>query len=155
MDTPREIIDDIYDYTIRRHKEVTSFVILISFLTTFILARLVVYMMDYNFLPDVYLLVGQTHVHHLNYGIFLLAITGYFSLIFNKPRANEILAIFYGIGLGLTFDEFALWLHLQDDYSARASYEAIIVITVILINIVYFGNTWKRIGKYILFKLKR
>ncbi len=59
------------------------------------------------------------------------------------------LAIMYGFGLGLTFDEFSLWLRLDDDYYARVSYEAIIVIIVILLNIVYFGDIWKKTLLYL------
>jgi len=38
----------------------------------------------------------------------------------------------YGIGLGLTFDEFGLWLHLGGDYWQRASYDAVIVLATVL-----------------------
>ena len=34
----------------------------------------------------------------------------------------------YGIGLGLTFDEFGMWLHLNGDYWQRASFDAVIVL---------------------------
>src|SRR5258708_7977365 len=139
----------IYQYTFVRRKEVESFIILVSFLATFLIARLYQYLTDANLIPDIYLFVGQTHVHHLNYGIFLLTITGYLSLIFANERLNEKLAIFFGIGLGLTFDEFALWLFLKDDYYARASYEAIIIITVFLINVIYLSNVWKGIYRYL------
>lgn len=48
-------------------------------------------------------------------------------------------ALLFGIGAGLTIDEFALWLYLEDVYwshQGRNSIDAIIVVTVILI-IVY------------------
>jgi len=109
--------------------------------------------MDAGVVPDFYLAVGQTHVHHLNYGIFLLAVVGYLALIFHNEKINESLSVLYGIGLGLTFDEFALWLRLQNDYYARATYEAVIVIIVLLLNIVYFGNIWRRIYNFSLGRL--
>jgi hypothetical protein len=46
------------------------------------------------------------------------------------------------VGLGLTFDEFGMWLRLQDDYWSRLSYDAIIVISLFFINIVYFYSSW-------------
>jgi len=51
--------------------------------------------------------------HHLNYGIFLLAAVGGYS-VFRRPigRAAEITALLYGVAMGLTFDEFGMWLHL-------------------------------------------
>jgi hypothetical protein len=48
-------------------------IILFSFLVTFVLARIVVFLTTSHRLPDLYLHLGGTHIHHLNYGIFLLA----------------------------------------------------------------------------------
>ncbi len=140
---------NIYNF-IFAHRHGTSFIVLISFLITFVTARLVIYLIDHEILPDFYIFVGQTHVHHLNYGIFLLSIAGYLSLIFHARRITHILAAVYGVGLGLTFDEFALWFNLQNNYYARVSYEAIVIIACILINIVYFGNLWTRIFKFLI-----
>jgi hypothetical protein len=41
-------------------------------------------------------------------------------------------AVIYGIGLGLTFDEFGMWLHLNGDYWQRASFDAVIVLAAAL-----------------------
>src|SRR6266550_3583682 len=41
-------------------------------------------------------------------------------------------AVIYGIGLGLTFDEFGMWLHLNGDYWQRASFDAIVVLAATL-----------------------
>ncbi len=123
----------------------STFIVLFAFLTTFVVARITTYLIRFQLLPDFYLSMGQTHIHHLNYGIFILSITGYLSLIYHTKRWNDKLAFFYGIGLGLTFDEFSLWLSLEDNYYARGSYEAIIVISAIFLNIIYFGGIWKRI----------
>ena len=43
---------------------------------------------------------------------------------------NEVLAALFGIGCGLTLDEFALWIYLRDVYWAkegRASLDAVVV----------------------------
>lgn len=47
-----------------------------TFLLTFIAARVLVILIMTRRFPDLFLHVGQTHVHHLNYGIFLLAAVG-------------------------------------------------------------------------------
>ena len=47
--------------------------ILTAFLLTFITARIIVFLIMARTIPDLYLYIGGTHVHHLNYGIFLLA----------------------------------------------------------------------------------
>ena len=50
------------------------------------------------------------HIHHYVYGIFILAIAGYLAMIFKGPRATSWIALLYGLGIGLTFDEFGMWL---------------------------------------------
>jgi len=75
--------------------------------------------------------VGGTHVHHLVWGILLLMSMGYLGITFadESPWA-ELVAIGFGIGMGLTLDEFALWLNLEDVYWApkgRQSIDAVIV----------------------------
>jgi len=83
-------------------------------------------------IPDLFLYLGGTHVHHLNYGIFLLSgVCAY--LLFREPpeQASEIPAIIYGMGMALTFDEFGMWLHLGGSYWQRASWDAITVLAAI------------------------
>lgn len=75
------------------------------------------------------------HIHHLVWGIVTIMATGFamFSFQPDSPWA-EILAVLFGIGCGLTLDEFALWLHLEDVYWAkegRSSVDAVIVATIV------------------------
>jgi hypothetical protein len=108
--------------------------VLLSLMLTFIVARLVSILMILFNRPDLYLHVRDTHVHHLNYGIFLLAGVGAY-LLFSPPSAAPTppaAAVIYGIGLGLTFDEFGMWLHLNGDYWQRASFDAVIVLVAAL-----------------------
>lgn len=74
------------------------------------------------------------HIHHLVWGISLLLICGFvaFATELETPWM-QITAIGFGIGAGLTLDEFALWLRLEDVYWARegrASLDAIVLATV-------------------------
>lgn len=117
-----------------------NFWILISFLPTFVIARAIVY----NF-PWLFLEVGGVHVHHLTYGIFLLAIAGILSLNFTSWKWKITNAFLYGVGLALAFDEFGMWLHLEDNYWIRHSYDAIIILVAILFNIVYLSFFWRRV----------
>ena len=75
--------------------------------------------------------VGGTHIHHLVWGILLLLVTGYVGVAIAPGSPwQEIVAIFFGIGTGLTLDEFALWLNLEDVYwseRGRRSIDAVIV----------------------------
>jgi hypothetical protein len=100
---------------------------------TFLLARIMVLLIMSRRMPDLYFHVRQTHVHHLNYGIFVLAAVGGW-LLFAPPagRGRAAAAVAYGIALGLTFDEFGMWLHLGGSYWQRASYDAVITVAALL-----------------------
>jgi hypothetical protein len=106
---------------------------LAAFLITFIAARVLVFLIMTKAIPDLYLHVGGNHVHHLNYGIFLLSIVGAY-LLFLRPRGPWLsaAAALYGVGLALTFDEFGMWLHLGGPYWVRDSFDAVIVIAAVL-----------------------
>jgi hypothetical protein len=74
------------------------------------------------------------HIHHLVWGISLLLLSGFvaFASELQAPW-TQITAIGFGIGAGLTLDEFALWLHLEDVYWAkegRSSLDAVVLATV-------------------------
>ena len=105
----------------------------VTFLVTFVAARVMVFLIMARKMPDLFLHVGGTHVHHLNYGIFLLSSSGAW-LLFSRPasRALSVAAVLYAVGLALTFDEFGMWLHLGGDYWQRASFDAVTVIAALL-----------------------
>jgi hypothetical protein len=108
-------------------------VALVAFVLTFALARVLVLLIMSRRVPDLYLHVGGTHVHHLNYGIFLLCgVGGYLLLARPGDGGLRIAATAYGVGLGLTFDEFGMWVHLGGPYWQRASYDAVVVVAAVL-----------------------
>jgi hypothetical protein len=66
-------------------------VALFGFILTFIVARAFVFLIMAHKMPNLYFFMGETHVHHLNYGIFLLSVVGGYG-VFRRPvgRAAEI-----------------------------------------------------------------
>jgi hypothetical protein len=74
---------------------------------------------------------GGVHIHHLVWGICLMMLSGF--LAFSAPLEApwwHFVAIGFGVGAGLTMDEFALWVRLQDVYwtqEGRASLDATVV----------------------------
>lgn len=113
--------------------------VLATFTFTFVIARLlVIFIMDGKLPPQLFFHVKGTYVHHLNYGIFLLSFTGAY-LIFVRPAGPRLrfCAILYAVGLGLTFDEFGMWLHLGGPYWQRVSYDAVITVAALLALIAY------------------
>jgi hypothetical protein len=76
---------------------------------------------------------GDVHIHHLVWGICLMMFAGF--LAFAMPLKSpwwHICAIAFGIGVGFTLDEFALWVRLKDVYwseEGRSSLDAVVVAT--------------------------
>ena len=115
----------IHRETAHRLARITLF----GFIVTFVVSRVFVFLIMAQLMHNFYFFLGKTHVHHLNYGIFLLsAVCGY--SVFRRPvgRAAEVVALLYGVAMGLTFDEFGMWLHLGGGYWQRASVDAVIVV---------------------------
>jgi hypothetical protein len=69
--------------------------------------------------------------HHYVYGIFLLAIAGYLALLFKDARATPWIAIVYGAGLGLTFDEFGFWITLNGGRGVRWNSNGLLLVALI------------------------
>jgi hypothetical protein len=108
-------------------------VVFTTFLLTFIASRLLVILIMGRMIPDLFLHMGQTHVHHLNYGIFLLCTVAGLLLFFQvSERERWWCAVAYGFSLALTFDEFGMWLHLGGGYWQRASFDGVIVVASLL-----------------------
>jgi len=79
--------------------------------------------------------IAGNHVHHQVFGILIIIGTG-IVLVSETPKgvALDAAAAVFGVGVGLTVDEFALWLHLQDVYwtnEGRKSVDAIFCVLVI------------------------
>jgi hypothetical protein len=78
----------------------------VAFLVTVAVARLVSLVVPrFHWEP-----IPGMHIHHYVYGIFILTAAGYLALIFKGPRATTWIALLYGLGVGLTFDEFGMWV---------------------------------------------
>jgi hypothetical protein len=102
-----------------------------------------------NIIPDSLVQdIHGVHIHHFAWGILLNSFVGYLSIVIPREYFSKLkmkLAAIFGIGLGLTFDEFGMWARLRDDYLLRQGYDAIVLVSVILINVIYFGNLWKKL----------
>lgn len=119
--------------------------VFVVFLLTFIASRTLVILIMTRRLPDFFLHLGGTHVHHLNYGIFLLS-TVAAVLLFAKLNETQraASAVIYGIGMALTFDEFGMWLHLGGSYWQRASFDAVVVLLGIF-GLIGFMPRWQHL----------
>lgn len=84
------------------------------------------------------------HVHHLVFGIALMIGAGFVAFAVQPAGIGmDVLAALFGIGIGLTVDEFALWLYLEDVYwtaEGRSSVDVAIVCAILgMLVVVGFG----------------
>jgi len=113
--------------------ELPALLLLVAFGATFGITRFVTHSIRserFSWLGNVE--AGDTHIHHLVWGIFLLLLSGLLAVAVQPPL--EVTAIVFGIGAALTLDEFALWLHLDDVYwseQGRQSIDAVIVFAIV------------------------
>ena len=126
FDLPARFLDD--------RGERTGFVLLAAFLLTFLFIRTSARLIRsprVPWWPGSVTTGSGLHLHHLVWGIVLLLLTGFLGFALS-PRSpwNEVLAGGFGVGAGLTLDEFALWVYLRDVYwsdEGRASLDAVVV----------------------------
>src|ERR1700752_1755200 len=117
----------------------------VAFLFTFIASRTLVILIMARRLPDLFFHLGGTHVHHLNYGIFLLAaVAGVLLFAKLNDTQRSVCALLYGFSMALTFDEFGMWLHLGGSYWQRASFDAVIVLLG-LFGVLAFLPRWQQL----------
>jgi hypothetical protein len=134
--------DDItaaYDEHVQVPGKELHFLILIAFVCSFGFIRGSAHMIraQVSWWPGNVQTKSGTHVHHLVWGILLLLATGYVGLATDiESPWLELVAIGFGIGMGLTMDEFALWLNLEDVYwqeKGRQSIDAVVITTALLV----------------------
>lgn len=153
MDRYLDDIQRAYDKEIQVPGKELAFLILIAFLLSFGFIRTSAHMIkaQVSWWPGNVETKSGTHIHHLVWGILLMMAFGYLGIAIAEGSPwEEIAAILFGIGMGLTLDEFALWLNLQDVYwsqKGRQSIDAVIVaatlIVITLLGLTLWLELWK------------
>jgi hypothetical protein len=97
------------------------FNLLTSFAGTFLVARAVTYQLRdrRSSGPFRNIRVGRRHIHHFVPGIVLAFGSGAVAILNSDESLEPTLAVPFGIGMGLTLDESALLLDLEDVYWTR------------------------------------
>jgi hypothetical protein len=135
------LVDDLvhaYEQRIQLPGKELHFIVLISFLLSWGFIRTSAHMIraQVSWWPGNVETKGGTHIHHLVWGILLLLVAGYMGIALNPDSPwDKVVAVLFGIGMGLTLDEFALWLNLEDVYWAPKGRESIdaVVLTITLL----------------------
>ncbi|MFL5871426.1 MAG: hypothetical protein ACJ75R_10115 [Solirubrobacterales bacterium] len=106
----------VQGYSAATRRETVLFNILAGFTGAFALVRLSTWGIRHGWWPLGNVRVGGRHVHHFIPGILLAFGSGGAGLVARDERVSTTLAIPFGAGIGLTFDEAALLLQLEDVY---------------------------------------
>ena len=124
--------------------------VLLAFLVTFGCVRGYAHMTRRGIGPG-NLSLGDTRIHHLVPGIFLLLGAGFAEIAFDPDPPWWLwwlIPTAFGVGAALVLDEFALWLHLRDVYwteEGRRSIDAVIVATVLITMAALGAPFWGRV----------
>jgi hypothetical protein len=102
-------------------RENSMFNLLTSFAATFILVRSITYGLRRRptLGPFRNVRVGRRHIHHFVPGIVIAFASGAAAIVTRDERLEPWLAVPFGAGMGLTLDESALLLDLEDVYWSR------------------------------------
>jgi hypothetical protein len=102
-------------------RENSMFNLLTSFAATFILVRSITYTLRRRRRvgPFRNVRVGRRHIHHFVPGIVIAFAAGAAAILTRDERIEPWLAVPFGAGMGLTLDESALLLELEDVYWSR------------------------------------
>jgi hypothetical protein len=102
-------------------RENAMFNLLSSFVGAFVAARGVTYLLRRRSTvgPFRNLRVGRRHIHHFVPGIVMAFSSGAGAILTRNETLEAKLAVPFGVGMGLTLDESALLLELDDVYWTR------------------------------------
>jgi hypothetical protein len=129
-------IEHIYNLVVADEGRQRAFVCLAAMLLSFFLIRTSARMTRaFTWWPGGVETEGGMHLHHFVWGIFLMLGSGFagLGLHLSYPWGGIVAAVF-GIGAGLTLDEFALWTRMEDVYwsnEGRSSLEAVAIVGMV------------------------
>jgi hypothetical protein len=137
--TVASIFSEFWNDQIVAEEKEGVFLVLVGFLLSFAFIRMSTRLMrspKVPWWPGSVVSESGVHVHHLVFGIVTMMLAGTvgFAAMGDSPW-TEICAFAFGIGAGLTIDEFALWVYLEDVYwseQGRVSIDATVIAAAIM-----------------------
>ncbi len=119
---------------LEQHHEQGVFLVLVGFIGSFAFIRMstrIIRSGSVSWWPGNIESESGLHLHHLVFGIVTMMVAGTLGFVTDgRTPYSEICAFLFGVGVGLTIDEFALWVHLEDVYWAeqgRSSIDATVI----------------------------
>jgi hypothetical protein len=126
--TTASIVADFWG-KLENHEEQGLFLVLVGFIGSFAFIRMSTRLQRsprVSWWPGSVVTDSGVHLHHLVFGIVTMMVAGAAGfLAFGRTPWTEICALLFGVGAGLTIDEFALWVYLDDVYWAQEGRKSI------------------------------
>ena len=142
-------ITDFWNDHLVAHDRQGVFLVLVGFVGSFAFIRMSTRMIraEVSWWPGNIESESGVHVHHLVFGIVTMMVAGTlgFAALGHSPY-TEICAFLFGVGAGLTIDEFALWVYLEDVYWAeegRSSVDATVLAASLIFLVVLGANPFE------------
>jgi hypothetical protein len=133
------IVSDFWNRIADHHLQ-GLYLVLIGFLLSFAFIRMSTRLMrspKVPWWPGSIVSDSGVHLHHLVFGIVTMMVAGAGGFAaFGASPWTELCAFAFGIGAGLTIDEFALWVYLDDVYWAdegRSSIDATVIAAALML----------------------
>jgi hypothetical protein len=137
--TTASIFTDFWN-NLEQHHEQAVFLVLVGFVASFAFIRMstrIIRSGSVSWWPGNIESDSGVHVHHLVFGIVTMMAAGTLGFLSDgRTPLIEIFAFLFGVGVGLTIDEFALWVHLEDVYWARegrSSIDATVIVASMML----------------------
>jgi len=139
------VVVEFWQDQLVEHDREAVFLVLLGFLLSFTFIRLSTRLMRsprVPWWPGSIVSESGVHLHHLVFGIVTMMVAGVIGFAdHGQTDWFLVAAAAFGVGIGLTIDEFALWVHLEDVYWAEEGRRSIdaTVITALSLALIMFG----------------
>ena len=150
LNTTASLASDFWHDQLVAHERQALFLVLVAFLGSFGFIRLSARLgrsPRFPWWPGSVVSDSGVHLHHLVWGICLMLAAGTAGFaMFGSSPGLEICAAAFGIGAGLTIDEFALWIYLEDVYwsrEGRASIDAAVLAAAAMLLVLLGGRPFE------------
>jgi hypothetical protein len=135
QDTVRVAVEG---YTSASRAETVLFNLFTGFAGAFVVARISTSGIASGWWPLGNVEIGGRHIHHFVPGILIAFASAMAAMLVDDDDVEAALALPFGVGVGLTFDEAALLLDLRDVYWTR---EGLLSVQLSLGGIALLGGT--------------